>query len=116
MIYCFDLDDTLFNAANKYGEVTPKRDRIAEVNRLYDEGHTIKLYTARGSETGENHTALTLDQIRWFGVKHHKLIMGKPHADIYVDDKGISDLEFFRATDSEARLVQSIEMSNKAFT
>ena len=33
---------------------------------------------------------ITKDQLRAWGVKHHELIMGKPHYDIFIDDKAIN--------------------------
>ena len=116
MIYCFDIDGTLFDTpGGDYYASKPKHERIAEVNRLYAEGHTIKLYTARGSETGADWREVTLAQLFGANVYYHELIMGKPHADIYVDDKGISDMEFFRVVDSKERFVKAVDLSNKEF-
>ena len=38
---------------------------------------------------------LTEEQLNNWGVKFHDLYLTKPHADIYIDDKGISDKDFF---------------------
>jgi len=96
MIYCFDLDGTLCSsAAPIYADEVPFQGRIDMVNRLFDEGHYIKIYTARGMTTGGNFREVTEWQLDHWGVKYHELIMGKPAADIYVDDKGISAKEFF---------------------
>ena len=38
---------------------------------------------------------LTEKQLNKWGVKYHRLFLGKPAADIYVDDKGIADTDFF---------------------
>ena len=38
---------------------------------------------------------LTEKQLKDWNVNFHKLIFGKPNADIFIDDKGISDKLFF---------------------
>ena len=38
---------------------------------------------------------LTREQLQKWGAKHHGLFLGKPHGDIYVDDKGVKDEDFF---------------------
>ena len=98
MIYCFDLDGTLCNTkGNNYSESTPKKDRIAVVNKLYDQGHTILVDTARGSVSGKNYFFFTLNQLKSWGLKFHTLRTGtKIGADVFIDDKGISDLNFFK--------------------
>lgn len=98
MIYCFDLDGTLCNTdENNYEGSTPKKDRIKKVNELYDKGHTILVDTARGSVSGKNYFFFTLNQLKSWGLKFHTLRTGvKIGADVFVDDKGISDLNFFK--------------------
>ena len=91
MIYCFDIDGTLCtNSDGEYREAEPYPDVIGRVNALYDVGHLIILYTARGSTTGIDWRRLTEGQLRSWGVKYHKLFFGKPTADVYVDDKATS--------------------------
>jgi hypothetical protein len=69
--------------------------RITRVNSLYDSGHTIIFHTARGAISGVDCQSLTEMQLHKWGVKYHKLYMGKPFADFYIDDKGLSDIDFF---------------------
>jgi hypothetical protein len=38
---------------------------------------------------------LTYNQLESWGCKFHYLIMGKPAGDIYIDDKGMHDNDFF---------------------
>ena len=38
---------------------------------------------------------LTLLQLDIWGCKYHELIMGKPHADLFIDDKAMNDEDFF---------------------
>lgn len=96
MIYCFDLDDTLCSgsAALKYEEAKPFSNRIDRVNQLYDAGNTIKIFTARGSETGIDWRPVTEEQLSRWGVRYHVLLLGKPAADVYVDDKACHEKDF----------------------
>ena len=97
MIYCFDVDGTLCtNTDGEYERAEPYPEIIALVNALYDAGHNVLLYTARGSTTGIDWRALTEKQLQTWGVRYHELLFGKPHADVYVDDKGIHVTEFQR--------------------
>lgn len=95
MIYCFDIDGTLCtNTEGSYEKAVPYREVIARVNSLFDGGHRIILYTARGSTTGIDWRALTEDQLMSWGVKYHELFLGKPTADVYIDDKGMSVVDW----------------------
>ncbi len=103
MIYCFDLDNTLCTIVkNKHGHkeyslAQPILERIAVVNRLYDDGHIIKIDTARGAESGIDWSKFTEYQLDLWGVKRHLLRCGKKlHANFYIDDKALSDNEFFK--------------------
>lgn len=88
MRYCFDIDGTLCtNTEGAYEEAKPFPEAIAEVNRLFDEGHQIYLYTARGSTTGIDWRETTERQMADWGVRYHSLHLGKPTADVYIDDK-----------------------------
>jgi len=60
------------------------------VNSLFEEGNTIYFYTARGATTGIDWRKLTEQQLLRWKVKYHKLFLGKPTADIYIDDKAIN--------------------------
>jgi hypothetical protein len=95
--FCFDLDGTLCtNTEGAYELAQPILDRIARVNGLFDSGNKITIFTARGSTTGIDWTELTAKQLLSWNVKYHSLILGKPFADLYIDDKGVSDSEFFK--------------------
>jgi len=91
MIYCFDIDGTLCsNTDGDYSKAQPFYEVIAQVNRLYDEGHRILLYTARGATTGIDWREATKRQLEEWDVHYHALFMGKPTADIYIDDKALN--------------------------
>mgnify|MGYP003125281149 CR=1 FL=1 len=104
MIYVFDIDGTICtNSSGDYDYANPIEDRINIVNKLYEEGHHIVLQTARGmGRTNNNQLAsyslfydFTKQQLDSWGVKYHSLFLGKPSGDIYIDDKGIQDVDFF---------------------
>jgi len=97
-IYCFDLDNTLCETkGNIYEEAQPYKDRIAFVNDLYSRGHTIIIDTARGCVSGKNWWHFTNEQLKSWGLKYHTLRTGvKWGADFFIDDKALSDKEFFQ--------------------
>jgi len=108
MVYVFDIDNTIcYNKDGNYEKSVPMEDRIEKINKLYDEGHEINFLTARGMGRSNNNTEfaynkfydLTKNQLDKWGVKYHSLFLGKPAADFYIDDKGISDEDFFNTRD-----------------
>lgn len=92
MIYCFDIDGTICDTdGNDYPGAVPFKDVINKINELHAGGHTIKMFTARGSVSGTDWTEFTEKQLSEWGVTYDELIMNKkPHYDILVDDKAIS--------------------------
>jgi len=92
LTFVVDVDGVLasLTAGNNYELSTPLTGTIAQVNLLYDAGHNIILYTARGSATGIDWTTTTRRQLSEWGVKYHELRFGKPAADFYVDDRALS--------------------------
>ncbi len=98
--YCFDIDGTIcITPESNYHLSSPLLERIAVVNKLFDSGNDIHFFTARGAATGLDWRELTETQLNSWGVKYHKLIMGKRHADLFIDDKAMSDTDFFKQID-----------------
>ena len=104
MIYVFDIDNTIcYTNESRYEESRPMLDRISKINALYENGHTIIFQTARGMGRHKNNAALaysdfydlTKRQLDNWGVKYHQLFLGKPSGDLYIDDKGKNDYDFF---------------------
>jgi hypothetical protein len=101
--FCFDIDGVVATHVTTHRELTrvdggkvesldyalarPIQSNIDRVNALYDMGHEIVFFTARGYETHVSWRQVTEEQLKAWGVKYHKLIMGKVSADWYVDDK-----------------------------
>lgn len=97
MIYCLDIDGTLCtNTDGDYSKAQPFHEIIAQVNRLYDEGHRILLYTARGATTGIDWREVTERQLEEWNMQYHALFMGKPTADVYIDDKAMNSADWKR--------------------
>ena len=111
--YCFDIDGTICTPGTckscQYEGATPNKDRIEKINKLYDEGHYIIYMTARAMgrnkdlpnaeatiKAEEVLKPLTKLQLDIWGCKYHELIMGKPHADYFIDDKAVNDEDFFK--------------------
>jgi protein tyrosine/serine phosphatase len=104
MTFCFDVDNTLcVTEGSDYRDSTPIKERIDYVNSLYEDGHTIYVLTARGMGSTNNNPIkayakyynLTKEQLDSWNLKYHDLFLGKPCADIFVDDKGSLDSDFF---------------------
>lgn len=91
MIYAIDIDGVLCDdMLGEYEKSKPDYKAIRKVNKLYKDGHTIKIFTGRGSATGIDWREFTIKQLRSWGVKYHELIFGKPVADFFVDDKALN--------------------------
>lgn len=85
-----DIDETICYYANKreYPLALPDKKSIEKINKLYDEGHTITYYTARGTVTGIDWFETTKFQLEAWGCKYHKLSVGKkPDYDLLICDK-----------------------------
>ena len=96
MIYMVDIDGTIFETVNKnYPESKPIMNRINYFNKLYDKGHIIKYWTARGSGSGIDWYDLTLKQLQDAGAKFHEFNVGKPTYDIWIDDKAMNADAYF---------------------
>ena len=111
-VYCVDIDGTLTEPHDgDPWNAVPRMDRIDKINKMYDNGATIYLQTARGFIASAQRypddpqaqqrnadylcRSRTEAQLKEWGVKYHKLFFGKPRASVYVDDRGSHDSEFF---------------------
>ena len=95
-IFCFDVDGTICTNTNgKYDLAKPFPDMRRRINNLYDCGHTIIFMTARGCVSNVDYTEKTREQLKEWGFKYHQLIMNvKPHAHLFVDDRGVDVKEW----------------------
>ena len=92
-----DCDGVIAGKAhgNEYAKAEPLQHGINQVNKLYDMGYEIVLYTARygDRENGNIHRQYERGYMEWtdwlykHGVKYHHAFMGKIAAVLYIDDK-----------------------------
>ena len=104
----FDLDDVICYrpkdiehfGINKYDFCVPDKNVVELVNKLYADGNTIVIYTARGMSQCEGNVDKvyellydkTINCLKNWDVKYHKLVMGKIHYDVLIDDKAINSV------------------------
>ena len=95
-IICFDLDNVICKTNNNdYISSKLIKKSINLINKLYKEGYQINIFTARGmgvfkgnySMVVKKYKKLTLKQLKIWKVCYHKLILGKPAYDFFIDDK-----------------------------
>ena len=95
---CFDIDNIICKTIkSNYKKSKPIKKNIKFINQLYDQGHTIKFFTARymgrnkenQKKTYQAGFKKTYNQLMKWNIKFHILIMGKPSFDICVDDRAV---------------------------
>jgi hypothetical protein len=92
-IVCFDIDGVIANGTTEdvysdkagwaYEKCTPERKVISILWELHNQGVYIILHTARLSCDKEKTVKWLFDH----GVVYDELVMNKPFAHVYVDDK-----------------------------
>lgn len=92
-VFVFDIDGVILNTEltkEGYDVLSYSRPIVEKINHYYDRGNTIILWTGRHW----NHLRVTELQLKHAGVKYHSLVLGKPAADYYIDDKAVSTEDF----------------------
>lgn len=90
MLVFVDIDETIceYNSDRDYKLALPINENIQKINDLFDAGHVIKYWSARGSTTGINWHDLTVQQLDSWGCKYHEVSVGdKPPYDLLICDK-----------------------------
>jgi len=87
-----DIDETIcfYDGVDRLGykNAIPNEKNIAKINKLYEEGHEITYWTARGSYSGIDYLELTANQLDEWGCQYHELSVGeKPNYDLLICDK-----------------------------
>jgi uncharacterized HAD superfamily protein len=82
-----DLDGTICTEEKTFSRslAVPKEQAVESVNTLYDQGHTIIIYSARTWMEFE----MTTEWLKRHGVRYHQLVMGKPVGDVWIDDRAL---------------------------
>ena len=118
MRYVFDLDGvicSLKKPSESYEDVIPNHDVINLIQKLKKNNDYIIIYTARHMRTCDGNVDEVIKKIggitkRWlekWNVYYDELIFGKPYADVYIDDLGIT---FTSAKDIQIKL-QKLQMN-----
>ena len=91
-----DIDETICSHSNSdpskardYLKAKPITENIEKANKLY-ENNTIVYWTARGASTGIDWTEVTKKQLDEWDCKYNDLKLGKPHYDLFIDDKAMN--------------------------
>lgn len=115
-IFLVDLDYTLCipnldveDPYTRYGLAIPKIEMINKVNELYNLGHIIKLYTARGMISCNEDLNLieklvgniTRTWLKDNNVNYHHLIFGKQYGNYFIDDTLITFDDFLNRNINE---------------
>ena len=82
-----DMDGTICTEERTYSRclATLKEGAQDYINKMYDNGHTIIIYSARSWQEFE----MTTHWLSSNKIKYHQLILGKPIGDIWIDDRAI---------------------------
>tara|TARA_R110002020_G_scaffold11692_2_gene43716 strand:- start:961 stop:1275 length:315 start_codon:yes stop_codon:yes gene_type:complete len=92
-----DIDDTIcfyndgltkYQNGRDYRNAIKNVDNIHKINTLYNKGHEITYWTARGYVSGLDWYEVTKNQLNEWGCKYHHLSVGeKPAYDLLICDK-----------------------------
>ncbi|MDG1950356.1 MAG: hypothetical protein P8J32_06120 [bacterium] len=86
-----DVDETLMRTEGMdYESAQPIPENIDKINKIFDAGHTITVWTARGAKSGIDWRDLTEKQLDEAELKYHYLRLDKPPFDVFIDDKALN--------------------------
>ena len=97
-----DIDETICWTPDdrNYAMAVPMEDHIKIINELYQRGHKIIYWTARGTTTSIDWRNVTEQQFERWGVLYHELKFNKPNYNIFIDDKNVSSERFFNSKEN----------------
>jgi len=89
MIIYVDIDNTICHTENSdYHSSKPRQEQIDKINKLYDEGHEIIYWTARGGHSGLDWKTFTEYQLTNWKCKYTRIEkQKKPSYDLFICDK-----------------------------
>ena len=102
-VICVDVDDTLCVTVNRdYANSEPIQPMIEKVRHAKAAGWQVVLYTARGQGRSEGQWQTVAEEVKReiaafcerHNVPYDDIVLGKPWARWYVDDKAIRPDEF----------------------
>jgi hydroxymethylpyrimidine pyrophosphatase-like HAD family hydrolase len=87
--YVFDMDGTICTQKHPdkadWRTAKPITKMVKIINRLFDEGNTIYIFTCRPLSKHK----VTKQWLGKYDVKYHHIVFDKPPGDVFVDDKAI---------------------------
>ena len=90
-----DIDGTICSKTKSdYENAEPIFENIDIFNQLYEKGNEIHYWTSRGALSGKNWDEITVNQLKQWNVKFNSINMGKPHYDLWIDDKAYNAIKF----------------------
>lgn len=100
-IYVIDIDKTICQTPkSEYINSIPDYGIINSFNELFEDGHELHYWTARGSVSNKNWADFTYRQMKIWGVKYNTLNIGKLHYDYWIDDKAININDWYYDSDN----------------
>ncbi len=91
--FIIDIDGTITNEDTmdykNYSLCIPDFEMIHKINKLY-ETNKIILFSSRWKCDRK----ITKNWLKKYNIKYHKLILGKPLGDYYIDDKNVLKKDF----------------------
>lgn len=93
-----DIDKTLCTLAEMkdgkpdYTTCKPIKENINIINTMFDDGHTIVLWTSRNIKFNHQpkYKEITKKSLEEWNVKYHEILFEKPYYDIFIDDKALN--------------------------
>jgi capsule biosynthesis phosphatase len=109
MRICLDVDGTICytrTADQSYADVEPLPGAAERIRIWKGEGHYIIIQTARHMVTCHGNEGkvfvmgakLLIDWLAKYDIPYDELYFGKPHADLFIDDKGRQHIDWLTTT------------------
>ncbi|MDC1000285.1 hypothetical protein OAS41_00020 [Candidatus Marinimicrobia bacterium] len=95
MLIYVDIDDTICSSSENldYTQAKPDYKKIKVINKLYEKGHEIIYWTARGRLTKIDWFDITKKQLDSWGAKYTSLdTKSKPAYDLLICDKALTSI------------------------
>jgi len=79
--------------SNIYRKLKPNNKIIKIVNKLFNKGYTVFIFTSRSNM----YQSITKSWLNKYKVKYHYLVVDKPYYEWIIDDKSITPEELIRS-------------------
>ena len=105
-----DLDGVICpirKSDQKYAELQPVAGAVERLKELRAAGHSVIIQTARHMKTCDGNVGLvikrlgkvTLDWLEEHDIEYDEIFFGKPHGEVYLDDRGLRFEAWAEVTD-----------------